>query len=73
MYNMGADTYTCEYCEAEMKWDAHDDIHGDMWGCERCGKNFCSKCFIERHGQNEYMKMMQGCDLIFCPDCYKEE
>lgn len=73
MYNMSTESYICEYCGVEMEWDASDDIHGEMWGCEKCGKSFCSKCFIERHGQNKYIKMMQGCDLIFCPDCYKEE
>lgn len=72
MYDSEKDTYTCEHCGFEMKWDASDDLHGEMWSCEKCGKTFCSKCFIEKHGKDEYTKMMQGSDLIFCPDCYKE-
>lgn len=38
----------------------------------KCGDTFCSKCFIDRHGRKEYMKMMQGSDLIYCPACYEE-
>lgn len=38
-------------------------------GCEKCGDNFCSKCFIDRYGKNEYMKMMQSFNQIYCPKC----
>ena len=60
MYNCIKDTYTCDLCGFEMEWDASDLVHGEMWGCEKCGDTFCSKCFIDRHGRKEYMKMMQG-------------
>lgn len=72
MYNSENDTYSCDICGFEAKWDASDDIHGEMWGCEKCGKTFCSKCFIEKHGNEKYRNMMQGSDLIFCPACYEE-
>ena len=72
MYNSFTDTYTCDVCGFEMAWDASDLVHGEMWGCEKCGNSFCSKCFIDRYGREEYMKMMQGSDLMYCPDCYGE-
>lgn len=50
MYNCIKDTYTCDLCGFEMEWDASDLVHGEMWGCEKCGDTFCSKCFIDRHG-----------------------
>lgn len=73
MYNMEKGTYTCDVCGYEGEWDATDEVHGDLWGCEKCGKVFCSKCFVERFGRKAYMNMMQGSDLIYCPDCFGGE
>lgn len=72
-YNMESNTYACDICGVEMKWDASDDVHGEMWGCEKCGDAFCSKCFIDRHGRGEYMKMMKHSDLIYCPSCWERQ
>lgn len=72
MYSIDNDIYTCDFCGFEMEWDATDEAHGGLWGCEKCGACFCSKCFIDRHGKDKYMEMMQGSDLIFCPNCYEE-
>lgn len=73
MYNCTDDTYTCDICGFCQKWDTTDDIHGDMWGCEVCGNTFCSKCLVEAIGYKKYMEMMQGSDLIKCPQCYMAE
>ena len=73
MFDMSKDTYTCDFCEFEMQWDGHDEVHGEVWGCEKCGQVFCSKCFIDRYGFASYMEMMQVFDLILCPDCYEKE
>ena len=73
MFDMSTDTYTCDFCEFEMQWDGHDEVHGEVWGCEKCGQVFCSKCFIDRYGFAAYMEMMQDFDLILCPDCYEKE
>lgn len=54
MYLMESDTYVCDICGFEGEWDDHDDIHGELWGCERCGGTFCTKCFIETIGTNAY-------------------
>lgn len=70
MYNLEKDTYICDTCGFEAKWDASDDIHGELWGCEECGDTFCSKCFIDRFGQDAYMKMAQESDRIYCPVCW---
>ena len=71
-YNLGSDTYSCDICGFEMQWDASDLVHGEMWSCEKCGDTFCSKCFIDRYGRKEYMRMMQQSDLIYCSSCWEK-
>lgn len=71
MYN-GDDTYTCDLCGFTEKWDATDDVHGDMWGCEKCGATFCSKCLRDAIGEKGYWAIMRGSDNVLCPDCAKE-
>lgn len=73
MYLMSTDTYVCDICGFEGKFDTDNDIHGELWGCERCGDTFCSKCFIDRMGEEDYWKMMRDSDLIMCPLCYAKE
>ena len=73
MYLMSTDTYVCDICGFEGKFDTDNDIHGELWGCERCGDTFCSKCFIDRMGEEDYWKMMRDSDLIMCPICYAKE
>ena len=51
MYLMSTDTYVCDICGFEGKFDTDNDIHGELWVCERCGDTFCSKCFIDRMGE----------------------
>lgn len=72
-YSVARDIYTCDICGFEMKWDGHDEVHGDMWGCEKCGSTFCSKCFKDKYGEKAYQSMMQDFDLILCPDCYEKK
>lgn len=68
------DVYSCDFCGVEIAWEGSDDAHGEVWSCENqgCGKIFCSKCFIDRHGLENYMKMMQSCDFILCPECWEK-
>lgn len=70
MYVEKTDTYTCDFCGHNAKWDASDDVHGELWSCEAegCGKVFCSKCFISAFGQKIYMTMMQSGENVLCPD-----
>lgn len=63
MYNSFTDTYTCDVCGFEMAWDASDLVHGEMWGCEKCGNSFCSKCFIDRYGRER----LKHCNLSTIP------
>ena len=72
MYIMDKDKYVCDFCGVELAWDERDESHGEMWGCEKCGKSFCTKCFTERHGYDQWMNMMQLCNEIYCPDCYEK-
>lgn len=67
---MANEKYNCDFCGAEIGWEENDDVHGDIWSCENCGKVFCSKCLREAIGEEEYWKMMLGGDFILCPDCY---
>lgn len=71
MYVEKTDTYTCDFCGHNAKWDASDDVHGELWSCEAegCGKVFCSKCFISAFGQEIYMTMMQSGENVLCPEC----
>lgn len=70
MYVEKTDTYTCDFCGHNAKWDASDDVHGELWSCEAegCGKVFCSKCFISAFGQEIYMTMMQSGENVLCPE-----
>lgn len=72
MYNMESDTYSCDICDFEMGWDDSDEIHGEMWGCEKCGISFCTACFIKARGAEAYSRMMQDCNLVMCPECYSK-
>lgn len=70
MYSMGKDTYICDTCGFEEKWDAHDDRRGDMWECEHCGKHFCTRCFVDKLGRESFDKMLSETDFVLCADCY---
>lgn len=72
MYNTEKDTYTCDICGVEIKWDSTDDQNGIMWGCEKCDTNFCTKCFVEQHGWEEYCEMLQESDQVLCPVCWEK-
>lgn len=73
MYLMGSDEYECDICGFREKWNAHDDHRGDMWECERCGKHFCTACFVAKAGKEEWRKMLSETDNVFCPDCFQDE
>lgn len=73
MYNLEKDTYTCDICGFEEKWDAHDDHRGDIWECEDCYKHFCTSCFIKALGQEEWDRMLGETNSIYCPTCYGKE
>lgn len=66
-------TYICDICGAEVAWDAEDIVHEEIWGCESCGKDFCTKCFVDRHGKEAYEKMLTESPVILCPDCFGKE
>ena len=72
MYNLSRDTYTCDFCNLEMRFDEHDDVHGDLWGCEECEAIWCTKCFVDRFGRDAFDKMIRENDRIYCPTCYEK-
>ncbi len=79
MYIMGTDMYECDFCGFQSKFDENDDVHGNMWECEDCGKIFCEKCFIDRWGRKAWDKVLRDgmigsfeTDRIMCPECYGE-
>lgn len=64
-------TCTCKLCGFTMPWESHDYIHGDMWECDMCGKNFCTNCFVSDLGRKKFDKMWRGEGYILCPDCFR--
>lgn len=72
VYNIGSDTYTCDTCGHEEKWDAHDDHRGDMWECEFCGTHFCTGCFVEKLGRESFDRMLMETDYVVCASCYEK-
>lgn len=73
MYLMGRDEYECDICGFREKWDAHDDHRGDMWECERCGKHFCTNCFKQACGEEDFRKMLSETDNVLCPECWQNQ
>lgn len=73
MYSTAKDTYVCDTCGFEQKWDAHDDHRGDIWECERCYTHFCTSCFVKALGQTEWNRMLGEMSEIYCPSCYGKE
>lgn len=73
MYLMDIDTYECDFCGTQIKWGEKEEEHGDMWGCERCERHFCEKCFTDRYGRDRFQEMLQERNDVLCPDCYSKE
>lgn len=65
--------YSCDFCGIDMKWDKTHPENGDMWGCEVCGKNFCSKCLADKVGVLNYYIITQENNFLLCPDCAERE
>ena len=42
---------------------------GELWSCELCGATLCTKCYVERHGRQNYDEMMWSGGYILCPNC----
>lgn len=72
VYNNDRDTYSCDICGFESEWEVNDDVHGELWSCEKCGKIFCTKCFTDRFGSDEYLEMINNADQVHCPDCWEK-
>lgn len=71
-YKKETDTYTCDFCGFENGWEDYDEHHGELWGCEKCGKTFCTQCFMDKFGGKEYMNMMQNATEVHCPECWEK-
>lgn len=69
-YHIETDIHTCAVCGSALSWDAADDVHGTVWNCEECGRDFCSKCFIDKFGCTEYEEMIRNSNLVYCPGCW---
>ena len=73
MYNMSTRTYGCDICGFEMEYDDYDEVHGEMWECEKCGKTFCTKCFVDALGLPALERMFKKSDRVLCADCFAKE
>lgn len=72
MYSMSKDTYSCDTCGFEEKWDAHDDRRGDIWECEYCGAHFCTECFVKKLGREHFDMMLKETDYVVCASGYEK-
>ena len=72
VYLMGEDAYVCDCCGVEIPRDGADNRHGDMWECEICGMNFCTKCFVDRLGRSAFDEMIRGRDKVLCCKCFEK-
>jgi hypothetical protein len=80
----GGELCKCDVCGTRIGWESGDDVNGDIWSCEKCGKLFCEKCFIDRHGAEDARRMLcNDCsdpfpdgpnlrETILCPNCFAE-
>lgn len=69
MYTMTSDLCKCVICGVQMKWDETDDVHGNMWECEKCGDLFCERCFDDMFGIVSFHKMLWDEEKVLCPRC----
>ena len=72
MYEMSTDVYECDFCGVRMKWDEKTKTHGYLYGCEKCGREFCSRCFKKAHGRKKFDQMLSEEAKVLCPACYAE-
>lgn len=63
--------YCCDYCYEEISWEAGHETKGNVWGCEKCGGNFCSECFMKEAKQS-YPPGTEIYDLVLCPGCFTD-
>lgn len=70
MYEMSTDMCTCDFCGVRMKFDETSETHGNMFGCEKCGREFCSRCFKKAYGNKKFDKMLTEEAEVLCPACY---
>ena len=68
MYKIDTDTYVCDCCGREYKWDGEE--YGNIWECEECGKHFCTDCFTAALGRDAFDSMTRMFEKVLCPDCY---
>ena len=68
-----SDIEECTICKVEGISHAHDST---IWGCEKCGIDFCEACFSSKHGAeiaHEMFSMDGDIDDILCPTCFKNQ
>lgn len=66
------DICTCEFCGVKIDWEGRDDQCDTIFYCEKCGKMFCEKCFIDKHGYDKWLDNFEA-DKLVCPECYGEK
>lgn len=65
--------YKCYICNEPIDWENGDEEKGNLWGCEKCGREFCEACFTEQCGVESFFDTLcaDGDKEVLCPDCYK--
>jgi DNA-directed RNA polymerase subunit RPC12/RpoP len=63
----------CYICGAEIDHNGSDAQRGVLWGCEKCGKDFCEACFQAYCGAEALHSMtsIESDENILCPGCHR--
>lgn len=76
---MVQNTYECKVCHEKIVWDGEHPVNAStIWSCEdSCQEAFCSACFRNRYNNDfsnidEFIRMTQFAENIYCPDCYQK-
>ena len=62
----------CCYCNTGINYGSLHHEKGLLWKCELCYKYFCSQCFIDNAGNENWIKNFE-CDTFVCPDCFNKD
>lgn len=62
----------CIFCKTGIDWDSADSQRGNIWSCDRCGDDFCSRCFIERT-EEKYPPGHERYIQVLCPNCFTKD
>ena len=70
--------YECSICHEKIHYQETTDNGNSIWICENqkgksfCDTVFCKKCFIEKFGYDNFIKIVNSGKFILCLECYEK-